>query len=977
MRKPDRKALLFGGLAAIALVAAAIPLVGTFRRPPPELRAGYNRYVPFVMPGSDGHPTGLGVEIVSEAAKRAGVRMRWVPCGDAIDEELRRGKIDFFPMLTLTRERAAEFHVSQPWWENEAGLISLETRAIGAPSAAAGKRIAIRGLPILKTLAESVFPRSVLVTVPKIEDMVNQLCRGQVDAVFLDLRLLQSQLFKGPAACVDQPIHVISVPGGSLSQGSAARKEVSQAADRIYEQIAELALDGTLSETASRWSLVSSFQNRQMKDTLDAQQRARLLRYGLMLLTVALLVAWFQNQRIRGARRVADESRQRFDAFMKHTPAITFISDETGRVVYVHEALSMQFKLSPRDLADRLPRHRPTFPELNRSVETTETVTLESGEQRHFLYLKFPFASSGGRKLVGSVALDITERRKAEEALRFSQFSIERSPDSILWVDSAERIFYANQAACTGLGYSREELYGLPVSEIYASADSREFAARRDKVRAQGSLSIESAHRARDGSVFPVDVALYHLEFDGSAFTCCISRDITERKLAERELAHQAQHDLLTGLPNRRLFESRLAQSIGAAEVGGTGLGLFYFDLDAFKLINDTLGHAIGDAILKQLVRRIEGSVRQGDTLARMGGDEFILISPGIDSQESARLLAGKLLAGLHDSFAVDGHELLVTASVGISIFPIDGRDGTTLLRHADAAMYEAKRQGKNLHQFFNPAMNAKARERLELENNLRRALERGELSLHYQPQISFDSGEVVRYEALLRWNSQALGSIPPAKFIPIAEETGLIVPIGAWVLEEACRHAKRLFESGSNTGVGVNVSNVQFGRADFVATVVDALAHTALPPCLLELELTESVVMQGVEDTARKIAYLRGMGVSISIDDFGTGYSSLSYLQTLRIDSLKIDRSFIRDIPFDANALSLTQALVSLAHGLGMKVVVEGLENRDQFDAMRKTGCDLGQGYLLGRPAPAALVLETEMSTRVEQAVPGKEAGS
>ena len=703
-----------------------------------------------------------------------------------------------------------------------------------------------------------------------------------------------------------------------------------------------------------------------MKDTLDAQQRARMLRYGLMALTAALLVAWFQNQRIRGARRVAEESRQRFDAFMNHTPAVTFISDENGRVIYVNEALSLRFALSPRDLADRLPRHDAARPRLNGSVETTETVTLPSGEQRHFLYLKFPFSSSGGKRLVGSVALDITERRKAEDALRFSQFSIERSPDSILWVDSNERIFYANQAACTGLGYSREQLCGMAIAEIYASGDAQEFAERREKVRSQGFLSIESTHRARDGSVFPVDVALYHLEFHGSTFTCCISRDITERKLAEKELAHQAQHDLLTGLPNRRLFESRLEQCIGAADAGGTGLGLFYFDLDAFKLINDTLGHAVGDASLKLLVRRIEGAVRHGATLARMGGDEFILIAPDIDNQESARLLAGKLLAGLHESFAVDGHELLVTASIGISIFPIDGRDANTLLRHADAAMYEAKRQGKNHHQFFNPAMNAKARERLEIENNLRRALERGELSLHYQPQISFDSGEVVRYEALLRWDSHALGAIPPVKFIPIAEETGLIVPIGAWVLEEACRHAKRLFNAGSNTGVGVNVSNVQFGRADFVATVVDALARTALPPCLLELELTESVVMQSIEDSSGKIAYLREMGVSISIDDFGTGYSSLSYLQTLRIDSLKIDRSFIRNIPFDANALSLTKALVSLAHGLGMKVVVEGVENRDQFDAMRKAGCDLGQGYLLGRPAAAPLVLETELRTHI-----------
>jgi diguanylate cyclase (GGDEF)-like protein len=410
----------------------------------------------------------------------------------------------------------------------------------------------------------------------------------------------------------------------------------------------------------------------------------------------------------------------------------------------------------------------------------------------------------------------------------------------------------------------------------------------------------------------------------------------------------------LTGLPNRRCFETQLGQCIAFANQTGAGLAVFYFDLDGFKLINDTLGHGVGDAVLKLLARRIEAGVRKGDTLARMGGDEFTLIAPGIDSPESARILADKLFACLFESFVVDGHELLLTASLGISMFPADGRDGVTLLQNADAAMYEGKRQGRNRRQFFNPAINVTVRERLELENCLRRALGRGELALHYQPEISLVSGEILRYEALLRWNSPSLGTVPPVKFIPIAEETGLIVPIGTWVLEEACRHAGRLFDSGSAAGVAVNVSSVQFSRPDFIDTVRAALETTGLAPSLLELELTESVVMKGPEDVAEKVAWLRHIGVSISIDDFGTGYSSLSYLQTLRVDNLKIDRSFIGNIPADAHALSLTQALVSLAHGLGMQVVVEGVETWQQLDAVKKMGCDLAQGYFIGRPAPA-----------------------
>ena len=929
---------------------------------PVELRAGFNSYVPYVMPGPDGKPQGLAVEIVTEAARRANIRIRWVPADDRIDDALRQGKVDFFPMITLTAARVSEFDASEPWWENEAGLISRETDPLEPGATINGKKIAIRGLPILKVLAKTLFPHSTLVTIPDIGAMVGALCQGDVDGVFLDVRLLQTELLKGPASCAGVSLHVTSVPGGSISQGAVARRGVSAAADRLYLQISELSVDGSLAAAASRWGMVSSYQNYHMKDILDARQRTRTTRYSLAVVSLILLLTWFQNQRVRVARKVADENRQRFDAFMKYTPAATFISDDKGRVVYVNEALSGVLKLSAGDVEARFHKADVTILEINGSVETTETITLASGEQRHFLCLKFPFANAGGKKFVGSVALDITERRKAEEALRFSQFSIERSPDSILWMDAKDRIIYANESACRGLGYLRDELLGMAVSEIRAAGDPEDSRRRRERVGALGSLSVESVHRTKDGSLLPVEVALYHLDFDGNDFTCCISRDITERKRAERELARQAQHDGLTGLPNRRYFETRLEHAIAAAHSSASGLAIFYFDLDRFKLINDTLGHAVGDALLKQLVRRLESCVRPVDTLARMGGDEFTLIAPGVDSRDAARILADKLLGCLRENFVVEGHELLATASIGISMFPADGQDGITLMQNADAAMYEAKRQGKNRRQFFNPAMNVAVRERLEIENHLRRALERGEFTLHYQPQVSLGSGEIVRYEALLRWMNPVLGMVSPSRFIPVAEETGLIVPIGAWVLEEACRHAKSLFDSGSPAGVGVNVSSIQFCRPDFAETVAGALERANLPACLLDLELTETVVMQSIEDVAGKITRLRDTGVTISIDDFGTGYSSLSYLQTLRIDHLKIDRSFIRNIPFDSNALSLTRAMVSLAHGLGTRVVVEGVETSLQLETVRILGCDIAQGYFLGLPAPASSHLKFEL---------------
>jgi diguanylate cyclase (GGDEF)-like protein/PAS domain S-box-containing protein len=516
-----------------------------------------------------------------------------------------------------------------------------------------------------------------------------------------------------------------------------------------------------------------------------------------------------------------------------------------------------------------------------------------------------------------------------------------------------------NDAAQQRLGYLREELLNMRFTDIDCGFGSLACARRIRELKSGGSMTLESYNRTKSGQVFPVELSLNYLELEGRGFVCCMSRDITERKQAERELSHQAQHDQLTGLPNRRFFETRLEHCIEAAQLTDSRIAVLYFDLDGFKLINDTHGHSFGDTLLKQCVRRVQSCVRDTDILARMGGDEFTLIATGIDSRDKAQIIAEQVLSTLSESFVVDGHELMVTASLGISLFPFDGANGNTLLRHADAAMYEAKREGKNRLRFFSPEMNAKICERLELENYLRRALERDELVLHYQPEISLRTNELVRNEALVRWNHPTLGLIDPGKFIPIAEETGLIIPIGNWVLEEACRQTKKLCDSGVRAGVGVNVSSVQFSRPDYVETVIDILRRTEMSPLLLELELTETVVMQGLDDAAAKIRELRTLGISVSIDDFGTGYSSLSYLQKLRIDNLKIDRSFIRDVPNDPDALALTRALVSLAHSLGMKVVVEGVETKQQLDAVRGIGGDIAQGFLLGRPAPMIIIPE------------------
>lgn len=954
VRVYSRKPAAWLALSALLLVAA-IPLLVRLRHAPDILRVGYNPFAPYVMEGPQGEVNGLAVEILNEAARRANIRLTYVASGEDVDGALKAGRIDIYPLLTLTPDRLEAFHTSAPWWENEIALTSLESNPVRSAKDTAGKRVAIRGLIVLKAIAERIFPNATIVTITRVAPMVDALCKGEVDAFFLDAQLLQSHLLHSPAGCVGKSLYVRPLAEGNLSLGTVARKGVAARADRIFEQIAELAIDGTLPMVASRYSLVTSIQNRHMKDLLAVQRRAAEMRYGLIGLVLILILLGFHSHGIRRARVLAEDSRQRFDAFMKHTPAVTFIKNEEGTIIYINQ------EGESRQLAEQLIQRDGLVRETNRSIEVTESLTGPLGDERHFLCLKFPFSSKNGPRFIGTVALDITARKRAEEALRLSQFSIDRSPDLILWVDAEGKIFYANDAAAQKLGYPVEELYRLHFENVDSGAGGMAFARSKGELKSGGSMTVESQHRTSSGVIFPVELSLNYLELDGRGFICCMSRDITERKRAEHELSHQAQHDLLTGLPNRRYFESRLSHCLEACLLTGSRLAVIYFDLDGFKLINDTHGHPLGDSLLKELVQRLETTLRESDILARMGGDEFTLIANGVENAAAAEAVAEKMLATLQEGFLIDGHELMITASLGVSLFPQDGEDGPCLMRHADAAMYEAKREGKNRVRFFTPELNVIVRERLELEFSLRRALERKEFVLHYQPEVSLKTNRTVRNEALLRWNHPKLGLIPPMKFIPIAEEMGLIVPIGNWVLETACLRTKLLADSGSRVGVAVNVSNVQFARPDYIETVTTALRRTGLDPSLLELELTESVVMQGVDDVTGKIQELRKMGVSVSIDDFGTGYSSLSYLQKLRIDNLKIDRSFIRDVPGDRNALELTQALVSLAHSLGMKVVIEGIENRQQLEAVRSMGCDIGQGYLLGMPAAPAESLSRE----------------
>ncbi len=439
----------------------------------------------------------------------------------------------------------------------------------------------------------------------------------------------------------------------------------------------------------------------------------------------------------------------------------------------------------------------------------------------------------------------------------------------------------------------------------------------------------------------------------------------TRHRLRQAELAiHQlSNYDSLTGLPNRTLLEDRLNQAIAQASREEHCLGVMFLDLDQFKQVNDTLGHVYGDNLLKLVSQRLERCLRKSDTVARLGGDDFIIILTGVRQCEHISQVARKILDALSEPLQLDEHEIFTTASIGIAIYPVDGDAPHLLLKNADIAMYQAKEQGRNAFQFFSREMNYKAEERLLLDNSLRRALERQEFFVHYQPQMDLLTGRLIGMEALVRWQHPEMGMVTPEKFIPLAEDSGLIIPIGEWVLKTACRQNKAWQEMGFGPlRVAVNLSGRQFKQERLVESVAAILNETGLAPSLLELEITESIIMRNAEETIVTLRRLKEMGISLAIDDFGTGYSSLSYLKHFPIDRLKIDRSFVLDITTDPDDAAIAEAIISMAHSLKLKVTAEGVEQQEQLRFLAQRNCDEMQGYLVSRP------ISTEEFTRLLQ---------
>ena len=558
------------------------------------------------------------------------------------------------------------------------------------------------------------------------------------------------------------------------------------------------------------------------------------------------------------------------------------------------------------------------------------------------------------------------ERKIMEEALfaekERAQVTLDSIGDAVVCTDIAGNITFLNLVAESVTGWSWKDAAGRPMAEVFRILDGTgrdaipnptEIAVGRNRTL---HLRSDSILVRRDGREVPIEdsVASIHDRQGQATGAVIVFRDVSAARAMSVEIAHSAEHDFLTDLPNRMLLNDRISQAIALAPRHNKQVAVLFLDLDGFKHINDSLGHPIGDKLLQAIGRRLATCVRVADTVSRQGGDEFVILLSEAERGEDAAIVARRILQAVAEPHAIDQHELHVTASIGVSVYPDDGLDAETLIKNADTAMYQAKENGRQSYQFFKPAMNVRAVERQSIEESLRRALEREEFALHYQPKINLRTRAITGAEALLRWTHPTRGAVPPAQFIPIAEDCGLIRPIGSWVLREACEQARAWVDMGLPVAtMAVNVSATEFRGERFLKGLFAILSETGLDPRVLELELTEGVLMKHADSAASILQGLRERGVQVAVDDFGTGYSSLSYLRQFPIDALKIDQSFIYQITAAGDDASIVTAVISMARSLKLRVVAEGVETLEQLQFLQARECDEAQGYYFSRPVP------------------------
>lgn len=552
---------------------------------------------------------------------------------------------------------------------------------------------------------------------------------------------------------------------------------------------------------------------------------------------------------------------------------------------------------------------------------------------------------------------DITKQKWSQKEIRLAAKVLENTSEGVLVTDEMGRILSVNPAFEIVTGYSEKEVLGLYPNILQSGIHNKEFYEEMWKqIKATGHWKGEIWNKRKNGEIFPEWITISSIKDDNGLVTnhVAVFSDITDRKHAEEQLKRLAHFDSLTGVANRYSLNSRLSDLIGTAKTYNQQLAVLFLDLDRFKHINDTLGHSYGDQLLKGVSSRLKNLIKNKDMIARLGGDEFVIVLPNLKHVREAVHIAESIIHSLTQPFLLEKQEVYISTSIGISLFPHDGQSLESLLRNADKAMYQAKSLGRNQYELYHSDMHQDESLHMMMENYLRKAIDREELFLLYHPQIDVKTKAIVGIEALVRWNSKEIGIVSPVDFIPLAEETGLIIPISEWIIKKACNDLNKIHLKGfTNIRMSINISALHFNQDGFVKSISDIIQDTNVNPYSVELELTESMIMPNATETIGKLVKLKQLGIKLSIDDFGTGYSSLSYLNRFPVDTLKIDRSFIQKLCVYKEDYSIVQAIITMAHKLHLKVVAEGVESKKQFEFLEKEKCDLIQGFFIVKPQP------------------------